>query len=492
MTTRLKGAVLSSDGSFRRQHGGWGIHGYYYNHNVIEKLHKGASNDVPTAQGYVDKKQASKQEIVEVVKITESHGYLTERPTSAHGELRGLYEALLQLEKHPGLESGLILTDSSYVVKGINDHCAMWSKNGWRTRDQQPVVNAELWQKIYALYQTLDKILDCLAVRHIKGHVGHYGNEQSDTAARLGSGTPNGEAYFYKETPYEEWLASFEPTAHHPLIRRSRLLFNVGRERTPGVYYGYHLGQSSKGPARPQDNALDKMRKNESYLGSWISDQIFFIVRQKTPDPYIEEIIDAHCEMFTRQQIDVAHVRLDNIYGKDFIPVFRRLGVKGLVRLDQDLMALTAADKVVTRTIEPAQRMFDALQEFTRMERHFNAFLGGTLSSNCLPVDLNERFFQKTQKSEKAKIEWKLTDEANSNPGYFDIPITLDGSTETIRLVSGIDIPDRNALAKIAGPDTKITLLIYCEGKQYSYEVAIVTEDAEAIYQSPHAQFFLA
>jgi ribonuclease HI len=72
-----------------------------------------------------------------------------------------------------------IVTDSNYLRRGITEWIHRWKRNGWRTADNKPVKNAELWQR-----------LDAAAARHkvewqwIKGHAGHEQNERADRLAR--------------------------------------------------------------------------------------------------------------------------------------------------------------------------------------------------------------------------------------------------------------------------------------------------------------------
>ena len=72
-------------------------------------------------------------------------------------------------------------TDSQYVQKGISEWIHSWKRRGWRTADNKPVKNVDLWQE-----------LDRLAVQHqlewiwVKGHAGHDENERADQFANRG------------------------------------------------------------------------------------------------------------------------------------------------------------------------------------------------------------------------------------------------------------------------------------------------------------------
>jgi ribonuclease HI len=74
-----------------------------------------------------------------------------------------------------------LVTDSQYVMKGIQEWLPNWKKRGWKTAARQPVKNADLWQQ-----------LDEQVNRHqvewqwVRGHTGHPGNERADQLANRG------------------------------------------------------------------------------------------------------------------------------------------------------------------------------------------------------------------------------------------------------------------------------------------------------------------
>lgn len=74
-----------------------------------------------------------------------------------------------------------LYTDSEYLRKGMTEWMRQWKKKGWRNSKNEPVKNADLWQR-----------LDLLSVMHriqwhwVKAHAGHPENELADALANKG------------------------------------------------------------------------------------------------------------------------------------------------------------------------------------------------------------------------------------------------------------------------------------------------------------------
>jgi len=98
--------------------------------------------------------------------------------TNNRMELTAVIEALAALKQRCQVA---VYTDSAYVKNGITTWIHNWKQRGWRTADNKPVKNVELWQR-----------LDALASQHdvrwhwVRAHNGDPGNERADELANLG------------------------------------------------------------------------------------------------------------------------------------------------------------------------------------------------------------------------------------------------------------------------------------------------------------------
>jgi ribonuclease HI len=73
-----------------------------------------------------------------------------------------------------------IVTDSKYVMNGIQDWLPKWKLNNWRTAAKKPVANKELWEQLDSLCQ-----MHQTSWEWVKGHSGHPMNERCDALASV-------------------------------------------------------------------------------------------------------------------------------------------------------------------------------------------------------------------------------------------------------------------------------------------------------------------
>jgi ribonuclease HI len=74
-----------------------------------------------------------------------------------------------------------VTSDSTYVLKGIQEWMPNWKKRGWKTASKKPVKNVDLWQQLDQLVE-----LHTIDWKWVKGHSGHAENEIADQLANRG------------------------------------------------------------------------------------------------------------------------------------------------------------------------------------------------------------------------------------------------------------------------------------------------------------------
>ena len=91
--------------------------------------------------------------------------------TNNRMELQGVIEGLKQLKEPCCVE---VISDSSYVVKAINE----WLE-GWVRKDFKKVKNVDLWRDYLEVAKP-----HTIRATWVRGHNGHPQNERCDTLAR--------------------------------------------------------------------------------------------------------------------------------------------------------------------------------------------------------------------------------------------------------------------------------------------------------------------
>jgi ribonuclease HI len=90
-------------------------------------------------------------------------------------ELMAVIQGLGELTRRSRVE---IISDSQYVLKGLDEWLDGWKAKGWKTAAKKPVKNQDLWQRLDELRTQHD-----LAFTWIRGHAGHPENERCDQLA---------------------------------------------------------------------------------------------------------------------------------------------------------------------------------------------------------------------------------------------------------------------------------------------------------------------
>ncbi len=129
-----------------------------------------SGNPGPGGWGYILRHPASGKE------IERSGGEAN--TTNNRMEMLAVIEGLKSLTRPTTVE---IVSDSKYVLQGLEEWMPRWKKNGWRRKEGnqfKPVKNVELWQE-------LDQLVNQhkITFTYVKGHAGHPENERCDELA---------------------------------------------------------------------------------------------------------------------------------------------------------------------------------------------------------------------------------------------------------------------------------------------------------------------
>lgn len=97
--------------------------------------------------------------------------------TNNRMEMTAVIEGLKKAQSKK-IKSILVLSDSTYVIRGFTQWKFGWKKRGWLTAEGQPVSNKDLWQKLDLAAENMK-----ISWRYVRGHQGTVGNERVDEIA---------------------------------------------------------------------------------------------------------------------------------------------------------------------------------------------------------------------------------------------------------------------------------------------------------------------
>jgi ribonuclease HI len=111
--------------------------------------------------------------------IFQDHG--VENPsTNNRMEMTGALRCLEFLKKNGHLgKRVIVISDSKYVVDGMNQWVAGWKRRGWKKADKKAPENLDIWMSLDELRLEFAEV----GFSWVKGHAGHPQNEKCDQLA---------------------------------------------------------------------------------------------------------------------------------------------------------------------------------------------------------------------------------------------------------------------------------------------------------------------
>ncbi len=101
--------------------------------------------------------------------------------TNNRMEIAGVIAGLQKVKDRP--EDIWVLTDSTYVIRGITQWIWGWQKKGWVTAEGKEVSNKDLWQVMAHEVGLRKKAKIDIQWKYLRGHIGTPGNERCDEIA---------------------------------------------------------------------------------------------------------------------------------------------------------------------------------------------------------------------------------------------------------------------------------------------------------------------
>lgn len=109
-----------------------------------------------------------------------------EPQTNQRAELRALFYSIHYVAEAGGtIQSVNIYSDSMYAIDCIKTWGPAWEARGWKKADKHPIINLDLIQPMYELWQSIKRHCTLL---HVRAHTGRHdfislGNRAADSLA---------------------------------------------------------------------------------------------------------------------------------------------------------------------------------------------------------------------------------------------------------------------------------------------------------------------
>lgn len=450
-------AVIYTDGGCRpsRGIGGWGIHGYFFNDEPA-KQGTGNAKAAPTPNGYV--KEVSGKPTITVTHYVDGFGSLIPESTNNIAEITAAIMAL-QTAKKFNLQDVKLIMDSQYVLQGLTEWLPNWVANSFmKPGGLEKVSNAELWQDMHEIKTQMTANGVNLSFGWVKGHAGDFGNELADQNATRGviAGRNRVEVEYIKvEDSKGYWNNKNE---RNRLFSHPQWFFGTQQEAQGLSADGRHVYY------------LGDPREDDELLGKKIADATFSILYLKEPEPVLSIVRDTVAKMGMGVYQGLSIGRLTDIFNPDIYNEIRTHGDMLLVRDHERQRVSTAQDVLLTKEIRPARLAYHAVDALQSLEGLLKDYLSPVEGSLLRTTDITDLLYESDTSKKKPvyKLKSHITSALRSLEVKARYAIKADPSEGETKLVLtlGLDLPDRNTLAALAGEGIKVTVLTWPESQR--------------------------
>ena len=487
----VDGVVIYCDGGYRQQYqsGGWGLHGYTY---TKEAPKKGTGNPkaAPTEHGY--KNDDTKGDPVTIDKYLDGRGGVPDAISNNHTELLAMNRALTWISANPEVKNAKIYSDSQYVVRGLDGWVDKWRKNGWLNSQGGPVSSRDLWEQTDALNKSVKTSVK-LDIKWIKGHAGHIGNEMADRAATTGNILGRKGITDDKITESDASGYWNRKSDTNPMLCGSKWYFQTTdldykTEQGEHIYYQGDHGS------------------DDTMHGKPITETTHSVVFLKEPDPALEVLREAAIKADVRSRGAV-------MIGS-FMNIFNPTAYNALIKSKEDVIDMaqgrfdmrTVTKNELLREQSPAWLSLLAVDEVTtlhhRLVKYRNQAAGESL--DYILTDITDLIYDRADVKDTVKVTLKPGITQSQKSIDVDVRYTTkvtkdivgqddpDIKTKTVKLILDCDLPKRNALAKLAGADTKVYVLTWrTSDEAFRFSTVVESEHGIGIWAGVYSNLQL-
>lgn len=474
-------AVFFTDGSAIGRSVGYGIHGYTYEES--DKPISGPQRHIVTNRNYILRSEA-KEDTVHARPIEYIDVYVSDRDleTNNQAELLSIIEAM-KIAKQKGVTKLLIHSDSEYAIKGITEYLSTWIKNGFINSQGKPVANKNLWKKYLATEEQCEFEFEIVK---IAAHAGNIGNDCADMLAGIGSMKSLKKIYTRKEVVFTDIVKYWKNQVSKPplLIYKDICMHSLRTRNVEGTY------------------CLVDPLKDSTNPGKKCNDTGYGVVRMKETDPHIDKVMDyLYSKESDMDRSQVLMVHLSNLYSPS---IARLIDMYGLEILNDrmvdhvEIIPNRQDRKPIATEYNPPLMIQKAFEFYRELDKILDIYdeveiidgvYSGVVSGYAISFTNINSFFYEDKKSKGIKL---LPDLKVGTKNCNVTATSVDGTSITVPMELGRDMPDRNALARLAKENVELYLVVWNPiGKVLRYAVIADIPDGYGIYTNTFTNVIL-
>lgn len=476
--------ILYTDGSCRPNPGwgGWGFHGYIY-YNEPQKRGSGCKDGTPTKTGYIP--GTSKTLDITLTCYIDGYGAEGALPVATNNtaELIAAIRALQVIQSEEArsymedrLASVMVFADSQYVCQAVNEWGPIRRQKGWRNDRGDEMSNAHLLESLLTLVDRIRQggveLNFAWVPAHQKGE--YLGNDIADQHSNRGRVMAMNQRYGETQQehirfspPQGYWTQSFDTD---PMFCQPQWFF-LGRDEPLQVegQYVYYLAETGH-----KNDLLHRSNPSASYT----------VLITPTLNPQLDVIKQAMHQLgrdlVTQGPI---RVRLNNLWSPEPLQDYHTSGLTTFLRDSKTQQIRTYNDVPVAEEVKPAYLTYQGIDQFDALRVLLEQYLQG--SSKTLHVtDITDTLFDfKTKaKTNVTVCELKKSITSTTHTHVVTAGYLMEGQIEPVelKLVIGVDLPKRNALAKLADPSIQVKVITWPESP-YAIRYATVIHHQQSV-----------
>jgi len=420
---------------------------------------KNLRKGLPTSHGYIDDnnlgflEQSDALVVTPVTFIDYHHGlpFSTNNIAELEGAIFSLTKAL-ELK----VKSFVMIPDSEYVINGATKWLPGWIKNNWVSGSGAPVKNQELWIQVADLIKQLRDNGTTITIFWVNGHSGNLGNDEADRLATKG--------VILASKGLEEKMVEEKPARGYWNYKApyNRMFFQ------PHWYFATQTNRSARTPDGRSIYYAGHHSKEDDFFMKRSSDAYVSVLFLKDPEPVLDTIA-AYQEAAEVGNYGAVYIGyLNNIFNSRTYSEMS--DTKDLyLTASEPKKNISYIDSMLTRAMRPALMSWCADTAFSSLQGILNEVEVGLANGNEAPVvhedgryevcitDLTDAIFEvdSSKKKEVYKLKPDISQITKSINVELDHNVTGKLEKTKVILTLGLDMPNRNSLSAIAGPDAR-------------------------------------